>query len=34
MADVARPGRDTLASISHAQVLELSARWGRIEELA
>lgn len=29
------PGtRDTLASIDEAQVRELSARWGRIEELA
>ncbi|WP_433262086.1 hypothetical protein ACQPWR_21850 [Micromonospora vinacea] len=29
-----RAARDTLASISNAQVRELSARWGRIEELA
>ncbi|MDG4759169.1 hypothetical protein [Micromonospora sp. WMMD710] len=29
-----RATRDTLASISNAQVLELSAQWGRIEELA
>ncbi|MFC0505301.1 hypothetical protein [Micromonospora costi] len=29
-----RVTRDTLASINDAQVLELSARWGRVEELA
>ncbi|GII26453.1 hypothetical protein [Planosporangium mesophilum] len=29
-----RATRDTLASITDAQVLELSAQWGRIEELA
>ncbi|WP_030491457.1 hypothetical protein [Micromonospora chokoriensis] len=29
-----RAARDTLASISNDQVLELSAQWGRTEELA